>query len=121
MGVKDWGTSMPLSERYAIEAIISGFVERALPDAHDWEDGSYRLFEEGPDEEGRSTYFVEADIPTSGFDCWLDFGFAVDDGGGFVVTRLHGMRSGTGVDSESVYVWEEQNASWQLASVDEGL
>ena len=112
---------MPLSQRYAIEAIISCFVERALPDAHDWEDGSYRLFEEGLDEEGRSSYFVEADIPTSGFDCWLDFEFAVDDEGRFAVTGLQGMRSGTGVDSESVYVWEERSASWQLASVDEGL
>lgn len=109
------------SHRYAIEAIISGFVERALPDAHDWEERSYRLFEEGLDEEGRRSFFVEADIPTVGSDCWLDFGFVIDADGRFHVTRLFGMRSGTGEDGDSVYVWEERSASWQLASARGGF
>ena len=109
---------MMLSQRYAVEAIIGGFVERALPDVRDWGDGSYRFFEEGRDAQGRWSYYVEADIPTSGSDCWLDFSFVVDAQGGFSVTRLLGMRGGTGEDAESVYVWEERSASWRLAPTD---
>ena len=103
------------SQRHSVEAIIAGFVERALPDARDWGDESYRFFEEGRDVQGRWSYYVEADIPTSGSDCWLDFSFVVDAQGNFSVTQLLGMRGGTGEDAESVYVWEERSGSWRLA------
>ena len=112
------GAQMMLSQRHAVEAIIGGFVERALPDARDWGDESYRFFEEGRDAQGRWSYYVEADIPTSGSGCWLDFSFVTDAEGSFSVTWLLGMRGGTGEDVESVYVWEDRSASLRLAPTD---
>lgn len=109
---------MALLQQDAIDAIVGSFVEQALPDAHDPERRSYRLFDEGQDGGGRPVYFVEADIPTSASDCWLDFGFVMDEEGRPIVTTLFGMRSGTGDDSDSVYVWDERNGSWQLAPND---
>lgn len=91
---------------------IETFVKQALPDAHEWEDSFRVVRHEG-------AYHVEADIPTSAMSCWLDFDVA-KQGGRWVVTSLSAMRSGTGDDEDSVYVWDAQKRSWQLSRENEG-
>lgn len=94
-------------ESYA-RKYVRAFIEKALRDAHDWEEG-IRIVP------GAGRWHIEADIPTSAQSCWLDFD-VIDGSEGLVAERLHAMRSGTGLDASNVYVWDERKQAWQLVA-----
>lgn len=97
----------PTPESYAISC-VHAFIEKALKDAHDWEDSLRVVSDEG-------RWHVEADIPTSAQSCWLDFDI-VNSPDGLTVENLQALRSGTGLDARSVYTWDELKGAWQLTA-----
>lgn len=90
------------------KSFICAFIARALRYAHDWEEGIRIVPREG-------LWHVEADIPTSAQNCWLDFDI-VEHAEGMTVENLQALRSGTGLDMGSVYLWDERKGAWQLST-----
>jgi hypothetical protein len=99
---------MPTTAESYAKSFVRAFIERAIRDAHGWED-DLRIV---PDED---RWHVETDIPTSGMSCWLSFDI-VDSPDGLSVENLQALRSGTGLDASSVYLWDEGKGAWQLSA-----
>ena len=99
---------MPAAAESYAESFVRAFIERAIRDAHTWEH-DLRIV---PDE-GR--WHVETDIPTSVKSCWLSFDVVVSPNG-LSVENLQALRSGTGLDASSVYLWDESKGAWQLSA-----
>ena len=87
---------------------VRRFAGRALPDAHDLPTSRMRALQA---DEGWS---VDVDIPTSTMPCWLSFHVIETDEGPSALLDL-ALRSGSGIDSTSVYSWDEDKGAWQLA------
>lgn len=93
-----------------VERTVRDFVARALPDAHDWEDGPYRIA--GIDGGRGDAFRVEVDIPTSAEDCWLSFELArANDLDEMAVYLLQGLRSGRDGDAQT-YEWRDASGAW---------
>lgn len=100
--------TMPTTAESYAKSFVRAFIERAIRDAHDWEDGIRIVPDEG-------RWHVETDIPTSAQSCWLDFDL-IESSDGFAIESLQALRSGTGLDAGSVYVWDEGKGAWQLSA-----
>lgn len=96
---------------YLVNETIAEFVLRRLPDAHDWEDGVYRVTSLDGNE--GQVYRVEADIPTSAQDCWVSFEIAIPNlGREPLVLFFQAVRGGTGADEETTYVCNGLDEEW---------
>lgn len=99
---------MQLDYEALARVYVGEFAAEALPDARDVAESRIRIVE-GP--EGCT---VDADIPTSADDCWLEF--TLHGSGTSSVRRqlVIALRSGRGDDADNVYQWDERKGSWQL-------
>jgi hypothetical protein len=99
---------MPATAESYAKSFVRTFIVRAIRDAHDWEDNLRVVPDEG-------CWHVETDIPTSAQSCWLYFD-VIESQDGFSIDSLQALRSGTGLDASSVYVWDEGKGAWQLSA-----
>lgn len=91
---------------------ITEFVLRHLPDAHDWEDGSYSVT--SLDGNDGQAYRDEMDIPTSAQDCWLSFEVAIPNlDSEPMALFVQGIRSGIGDDEVTTYVCQGLDGEWK--------
>ena len=97
--------------QHLVNETIVEFVLRHLPDAHDWEDGIYRVTSLDGNE--GQAYRIEADIPTSAQDCWLSFEIAIPNlDSEPMVLFVQGIRSGTDNDEVTTYVCNGLDGEW---------
>lgn len=106
-----------------VEETLGWFVAAALPDAlPGWESLAWGVEEMGRDDDRGRWWTVAVDVPTSveGMDCWLSF--RVVEPGGEVreafVRDVHAVRSGRGEHEGEVYVWDDCEGMWVMASGD---
>ena len=97
-----------------VNATVSAFVMRHLPDAHDWEGGTYNVT--SLDGNDGQAYRAEIDIPTSSYECWLSFEITIPTYETEPMALfIQGIRSGTDGDEETTYVCEGLDGEWKEA------
>ena len=102
-----------------VNATIGEFVQTHLPDAHDWENGSYRIT--SLDGEDGQAFRVETEIPTSEADCWISFEIAIPTYETEPMALFfQAIRSGKGADAEATYVCQGLDGEWIETAPDDG-
>lgn len=97
-----------------VNATIGEFVQTHLPDAHDWENASYRIT--SLDGEDGQAFRVETEIPTSEVDCWISFEIAIPTYETEpMVLFFQAIRSGKGADAETTYVCRGIDGAWVIS------
>lgn len=110
--------------RRLVDKTVEGFVHRAIPDAEPgWEDLPWRIEEMGRTDDDGMWWTVVVDIPTSVkcMDCWLTFHIVEpgDATGEPYAEKVSAVRSGRGEHEFDVYVWDDAENEWTLASAED--
>lgn len=101
-----------------VNATVSEFVTRHLPDARDWEGDTYNVTSLDGNE--GQAYRVEIDIPTSADECWVSFEIAIPTYETEpMVLFFNAIRSGTEGNEETTYVCEGLDGEWKETGPEE--
>ena len=104
---------------YLVNETIGEFVQTHLPDARDWMMSTYSVT--SLDGNSGHAYRIEADIPTSTYECWLSFEIAIPTYETEpMVLLFNAVRSGKDGDEDTTYVCEGLDGEWRETESEEG-